>query len=226
MLDYDKEERIALEQNTRKLRSIIAKGRIPPDLKTKIESYCKKHCIEYEFVEYKIRTDDLFLVNFVKEPNRQTMHQKRAADYINNLNNVSDFTSLVSGGDGSKYVHGGIVLPYSQIKESNTHTKSIDFEWGYTNNNNILTRCYATHKYTKENGGSQDNQFKDVQQFLSNSISHAGRDYFYAICDGAYYQQEYKKYENRIAFLNATYSGIRCFTVTVNDLEKHMTNHL
>lgn len=47
---------------------------------------------------------------------------------------------------------------------------------------------YATHKYTKVSGGHQDNQYKDIQEFIKESVTNTYTDkYFIAICDGDFY---------------------------------------
>jgi hypothetical protein len=219
ILDYDAEERKELAKNVRQARAEILRPNIPEHLVTKLTNYGVKHNLEYEYVLYKARIDDVFLLNFVKDPAKQTFHQRSAAEFIKKINGVKDFVSLPSKGPGSKFVHGGIVVEYEQIKDSSLHTKSIDFEWQYKKANGLIVTCYATHKHTKEAGGSQDNQFKDVQSFLGNAVSHHGQNYFFAICDGAYYQMAYQQYANKIDFLNQTYSGNRCIALTVNDLE-------
>ena len=85
-----------------------------------------------------------------------------------------------------------------------------------------MLKFYATHKYTNEPGGSQDNQYKDVQQFHEESRSCLNSDvYFLSITDGAYYltRETSLKGQNipKLIYLNSgRYRGDRNIATTTN----------
>lgn len=220
MLDYKLKESEELQKNIKILRSMLEKGFIDKSLRIKIDNYCELYGFEYELIKYKILEDDLFCIQFCKSPQKQSLHQKLALEEIKSIPKIQNAILLPSGGSGSMYVVSGLVLPYSQAKNTSTtnKTKSIDFVWDYIDNNGVIIKCYATHKYTKVSGGSQDNQFKDILNYMDNAKHHMGNDYFFAICDGEYYQQSYNGYKNKIDYIIGTHKGNRCFALTVNDL--------
>lgn len=73
---------------------------------------------------------------------------------------------------------------------SNRHrnTKTIDFKWKHSKK-----VVYASHKYIKDEGGAQDNQFSDVMAFISVAAKILTKEpeyaIFVAICDGPYFQR-------------------------------------
>lgn len=54
----------------------------------------------------------------------------------------------------------GAVIEKNELKLY-PKAKTIDFEWDYKG-----YKIYASHKYTKDRGGAQDNQYKDLQEFI------------------------------------------------------------
>jgi len=64
--------------------------------------------------------------------------------------------------------------------------KTIDFEWFYKGKH-----FFASHKYTKGQGGGQGNQYKDIQIFIKQAIpSTLKNTFFMAICDGNFYDKK------------------------------------
>lgn len=227
MLDYDKLESKQLEKNILEFRKSILRN-IDSKSKIKIENFASKFNLEYEYVLERIYSDDLFILHFIKEPQKQSFHQKEALKYLSKIKNVQNAQQLDSTGDNALYVINGQVTKGKHVT-SNQPGKSIDFEWEYINKNGVIIKCYATHKHTKEEGGSQNNQFTDVKTFFENSAkflqkSNLPECYFYAICDGKFYQKNYLGSNSKIDYLNNTYktNSTRIHATTINDLENHM----
>ncbi|MCR4912844.1 MAG: hypothetical protein K5983_03725 [Lactobacillus sp.] len=188
----------------------------------KVINYCKTWDVQAEYVRYKLLHDDTFLLQFVKAPNKQTKHQHYAANWISkNIPFIEHVDELSAGGKNALYVDNGTVR--DGIATSQTLTgKSIDFRWIYRLCNKSLT-FYATHKYTKTDGGHQDNQFADVKEFLDEARKSINtNEYFFSITDGQFYQHKYTKVKNdcrtKIEFLNMACQGIRCGATCSNDL--------
>ncbi len=226
MLDYRLEELKQRQKNITDLRNKLQNGKIDKKLLEKISKFAEKFGYEKELIIYKLIHDDLFLLFFIKDPAKQGFHQNLGANFIENIPNVFDFEVLPANNEKSLYVSGGTLLTYTQMKSSSALIKSIDFQWKYKNIAGQEIQCYASHKYTFEAGGAQDNQFKDISIFLEHAQKHRGNLYFYAICDGDYYKPPFGNYLSKIDYLNNHYSGPRCYALDVNQLEDHMLKNL
>lgn len=227
MLNYRAEELKRRQENTRDLRNNLIENKIDKSLREKIENFCERHSLEFDLVKYKLIHDDLFVLPFTKDPSKQSIHQELARDYIKNIPGVISFKSLPAGGKNSLYVINGMVVPDALKQNSSSNAKSIDFEWKYLNRIGEEVQCYASHKYTNAEGGAQDNQYHDITSYLSNAVEHKGNLYFYAICDGNYYQRFQKGVNSsRIDYLNSSFSGPRCKALTVDNLQNHMISFL
>lgn len=214
-LDYDEAEKNQLNENVELLLSNLDDKL----LQTRIESFAKKHNLNPQFVLQKIIDDNIFALCFTKEPSKQTFHQTKAAEFIQTLPLISDFKTLPAGGNDALYVIKGNVLKGSELSSS-THGKSIDFYWSFKAKGKKI-EFYATHKHTRTSGGSQDNQYNDVLDFLENASYCFTKDkFFFAITDGPYYLQRNRKLDNltKIEYMNTIHSGKRCRATTVNEL--------
>jgi len=220
MLDYELIEKQQLQSNILKLRRKIDQGRIPEDVMLKVRNFSEKFNIDRDFLVDRLLRDDLLILNFMKEPQKQTLHETKAFEYLCSFEQIMEPKNLPSGGDNALYVHGGQVIKGSELT-SRSRGKSIDFYWKMKVGGKIVD-CYATHKYTKTNGGAQDNQFKDVTKFFADAAEYRGGDkFFFAILDGPYYQMPYHGSKSKIEYLNATYQtqSNRILATTINDLK-------
>lgn len=223
MLDYDEQEAAAIQSNLRDLQGKLARGTIDKGLNIKIENFSRRFGLEPELVRLKLLYDDLFLLSFIKAPGRQSFHQRLAFDYLRSLPGVCAPQVLPPSGVNAKFVVQGAVLPYSQYKDTSASTKSIDFEWKIQRPDNSWVTCFATHKFTGDEGGSQDNQFKDVQDFMKQAGSCVAEHlFFFAICDGPYYQRPQQHQATRIDYLNTQFGRSRSKAVTINTLLQHL----
>lgn len=226
MLDYKSEEYIQRQKNINELRFLIQENKLRKSDKNKIKKFSERFGLEYELINHKLMIDDLFVFAFIKDPIKQSFHQGLAANYISKIKGVVNFRQLNSKDSGSLYVINGMVVDHEQFNNSSVSVKSIDFEWDYINGNGELIRCYASHKYTNEAGGAQDNQYKDLQSFMDNAKSHRNKMYFYGIADGDYYLANNKDGINKIQLMNRNFIGNRCYALTINELDMHMRNNL
>lgn len=213
--DYAAAERAARSANAENLRNNITSV----DVLTKIRNWAERNSLEPEFVRYKLLTDDTFALHFVKDPSRQSLHQTVAARHIKQqLPLVEDFHSLPASGAKAEYVVSGMVVSGTQHALMQSEGKSIDFKWAYGRDGHTF-RVYATHKHTKEEGGSQDNQFQDVKLFLEAAQRCTDPSIlFLAICDGEYYQRPYDGESSRIASLQRDYGRRRVRACTISTL--------
>jgi len=129
---------------------------------------------------------------------------------------VENFEILPSGGNNAVYVENGKLFSGADLVNQAKEAKSIDFSWTIGN-----IRFYASHKYTKDSGGAQDNQYLDMQNFLKNTRDcNIKNTVFLAICDGKYYQAKDSKTgdNTKIERLQRLTDNKTSFVLTVNDL--------
>ena len=131
----------------------------------------------------KIKQDTMFAAWFAKEPRRQGFHEAIAADWVKALPQVNDFKILPKFGKNAVRVSGdGNIESESGTKK--LPGKSLDFKWKTGN----LT-FYAMHKYTKEGGGNQDSQFKEMDELMKRFYQCQDKKVvLVVIVDGEYYQ--------------------------------------
>ena len=147
-----------------------------------IETYIGRFGYEKSAVEDKIMKDPMFAANFSREPRRQGFHETIAAEWLKEQS--LDITILPKSGNNALYItrDGMIIkLPEGEQRPS----KSLDFCWTY----NSIT-FYAMHKYTKEGGGNQDNQFKEMVGLLHSFLGASNpSNALIVIVDGPYYTE-------------------------------------
>lgn len=151
-------------------------------LSKKIGTFASRFEFAVEAVEKKIRNDEMFRASFAKDPGKQKIHENIAAAFIERMPGVENFRQLAH--DGLVVIHGAVRSRKEVRAEGATaRAKTIDFAWDLCGK-----KVYASHKYTKEGGGGQDNQYKDLQEFIREANESNRNDaYFLAIADGNYY---------------------------------------
>lgn len=152
-------------------------------VKKKINSYLDRmgNIFTVEQVKQQILENDIVASFFAKEPGRQNISEELVQKYLK-IKKLSgqgeedirfDRTGNIHIGEGSKALY----------------TKNADF---------YLHNVYITQKYTgRSTGGAQDNQFKEVVDFLTcGSINYKVG----ALVDGWYWEENGKKDELIEAF--------------------------
>jgi hypothetical protein len=181
-MDYEAKYKEQLAQNLQEVLSSLN----TPEMKLKIQNWAEKFNYSYDTIVEKIKTDPIFKCVFAKDPAKQNLYQKLAANYIEKLPNVSNFEILPQGGNKARYLIEGKLFSGKELSNASKNTKSIDFTWKVG-----IYSFYASHKYTKDSGGAQDNQYFDIQNFLKHARDNNYNKYiFIAICDGEYYLQK------------------------------------
>ena len=187
------------------------------------EKYAEEHGVSISYIRYKKRTDTDFLLLFAKNPTRETIHQTYAIETIKqNLPYFSSFRALPAGGKNALYIISGEISGQEARKKTKRAVKSIDAE-GILNVAGKEIRIYFSLKYTKDEGGAQDNQYGDLITFLKEGAKSKEKDVFFiAIADGEYYRKRETKYaekeESRLEYLNSAF-GPRCRAASLETLE-------
>lgn len=197
-IDYQSEYKKQLQKNISLVRSEINN----PDFVLKITNHAEKYGREYDEVKSKIMTDDMYAEFFAKDPAKQNIYEKLAADYISKIDGVENFRNLPNS--AKMFVVEGKVT-----SERLNDVKSIDFQFKIGDKS-----FYTSHKYIKATyGGAQDNQYNDIRNFLRNCDKVAtGNDYYIAICDGPYF-------DTKIQVLNDDFGSSNVLAMTIDELE-------
>ncbi|MBP5835829.1 hypothetical protein [Candidatus Phytoplasma meliae] len=158
----------------------------------KIKKFCEKFNFIQEEVETSIKNNIFLKVWFILEPLKQNFYEKVFGDFLkNDIKNISKVCKLED-----VFIKKQKIV---QKKEINQYTsskgKSIDFSFKYKD---FEVMFYVFHKYTKESGGSQDNQKNDVKISIEEAKTDT-KEYnenimVLFVCDGEYYN-EYKMQE-------------------------------
>ena len=217
-LNYEEEYKKQIKTNLLKVLDELKTSQ----MQVKIQNFADKFGYSYNDIEDKIRNDEIFRCVFSKDPSKQNLYQTLAATFIKSLPMVENFEILASGGKNAVYIENGKLFYGTDLINQAKEAKSIDFSW-----NVGKIKFYASHKYTKDSGGAQDNQYIDIQNYLKNTRDSNNKDtIFLAICDGRYYQQKDTKTgdETRIQRLKRLTDNKTSFVITINELMEFQKN--
>lgn len=193
--DYEGAVQDQQQENINQLSDEIRRG--SDRLMKRVRYYSEKYGYEENKVMNKLKEDRMFAAFFAKDPGRQRIHEKVAEKWISLLEKeglLSDFKRLSQSGPEARYVSAdGNIVTIS--KGDNKPSKALDFYWKTGKKD-----CYATHKYTGNPGGAQDNQREDVIQTVKNFTSCRQEHIaLFAVLDGSYYSgkrmKEIRRYQ-------------------------------
>jgi len=184
--DYERKYREAYAENVLRIAETLESGKID----RKIENFCELHGFSVDELRAEIVRNKFLAAVFALNPNKQNFYETVAAEHINALPCVSGFKKLPGS---ALYIIDGKLLSREEAKRvtrQNRSTrrdhKTVDFSWMCDG-----IRFYAAHKYTKQDGGAQGNQYHDLQTFVRESVSNPDDDvHFIAIADGPFYEMQ------------------------------------
>ncbi len=209
-VDYEKIKNDQFKKNVRTLKS--------KDVMDKIEKFSKRSGYTVKKISDKIDSDEMIRWFFAKDPIKQNIHENTAIDFIKKINGIKDFKKF--GTNEAFVVNGGIMLS-TELKEKQIRpkTKSIDFYWKYGND-----EYYASHKYTKDEGGGQTHQYKDLISYIQECNNSSRKNTkFLAIADGKFYEGiNGKAGTSKIQHLQELADNRTTYAMTINDLETFM----
>ena len=153
-------------------------------LKQKIISHCETYDLDVEDFYQELKQHQYLQTFFAKNPLKQGLHEQIAVKYLSEqLPSFSKVRKL------SQKNNCGLFLTSTGLSKSRSISKAVDFY--LESNNNIYV---FTHKYTKQSGGAQSNQYEDVLNFLRYAPNSPFKDektkktvYIGAILDGDFY---------------------------------------
>ena len=151
----------------------------------RIDLFVSRFGYPTEEVLEKVKIDPMFAAHFAKEPRRMGVHEKEAAKWIETLPWVRGFKTLPkSGKNAYKVSSDGNVMQLGTVG-GELPGKTLDFKWQTGD-----TTFYAMHKYTREGGGNQDSQYKEMIELMKRFM-HCRTEQIclLVIVDGPYYQE-------------------------------------
>ena len=215
--NYEEEYRKAYKENVSFSEQHLLEGK----LDNKIKIFCDLFGFDRNLVISEIKRSKIVKAIFAINPNKQNFYEKQAGQWIKLINNVENFKNLPNR--ALWIVNGGVVSKEEKERSGSiAQAKTIDFKWEF-----IGKTFYASHKYTKESGGSQGSQYKDLRSFIIEANKSVKKDIFFiAIADGEYYHQLDKEAGvKRIQRLkNEANNKVRVYACTINELEKLLEN--
>ena len=215
---YKEEYKNAVKKNTKEVLANIESK----EMAEKISNWANKFEYSFEEIKKKILTDEIFACIFIKEPSRQNLYQKLASQYISSLPKIVDFKMPAERKTRkmAKYMVNGKMFKGVELEGQAKDIKSIDFEWKVEDHT-----FFASHKYTKDGGGVQDNQYEDIQNFLRHARDcNIKNAIFLAICDGDYYLTKDSKTgdETKIERLKRLTDGRTSFVLQIDELNEFL----
>lgn len=164
----------------------------------RISTYIYRFGYDEDSVVRKIIQDHMFAAHFSKEPRRTGLHEAAAANWLKSLPNVNGFEVLNKSGPKSLKVSSDGNIE-SETAGKNLPGKSLDFRWSTGHRT-----CYAMHKYTKEGGGNQDSQFKEMLELMKRFTFCQDRQVvLLIIVDGNYYKENNHRQLNKLRRLES-----------------------
>src|SRR5574344_248423 len=118
------------------------------DYQLKIKNHCQKFNLSVSIINEMIRDSDITASFFIKDPSKQNFTEKLVSDLLH---------SKILPQSGKNCVRFDSDGNIHSLKKPDS-SKSVDF---------YIKNTYITQKYTRGDGGAQDNQYKDVVDFLS-----------------------------------------------------------
>jgi len=202
MLDYNIKINEIRKQSVNELRKNINSKQVS----VKIKTYCEKWDDDFDNVKNKIKTDTMIARIFVKDPKKQNVYENEALIYLQTEKEMN-IKKLPAGGKNSLCLKNGNIVNKVSTKTS----KSIDFI-----ENTPEKTIYYLHKYINDEGGAQDNQYRDCVDFIEKTTKyiekHEDNVSFVAILDGKFFQRK-----NRLETLKKQYKNNRLEIKTIND---------
>lgn len=178
--DYDAKEQELSRQFAKGVPTLLVKNN--SDLLKKIQTYHYRFGYSIDEIRQKIQDDPMFAASFAKEARRTGLHEKMATDWLKKLSSVRELKTLPKSGKNALYVTSdGEVRRGADFRAR--PSKSLDFCW-----QTGATTCYAMHKYTREGGGNQDSQYKEMERLLQQFLRCGDAScILIVIVDGPYY---------------------------------------
>jgi hypothetical protein len=117
-----------------------------------------------------------------KSPARMDYYEDTLIEFLNKLKIVKNADKLPKSGPNAKYIVEGKILTGGGRRND---VKSLDIEITFRNGKKL----FVVHKYTMEDGGAQDNQYREAKETLKQIYTKDRKVLVNlgAVLDGDYY---------------------------------------
>jgi hypothetical protein len=179
-LDYERFIKEKWKENAGDVPKLLVKN--DANIVQQVETYSHRFDEPTDKIKKKILDDSMFANCFAKDPTKQTTHEKLAFEYLKKHDNIlNNFCKMPQSGENAIYLSSdGVFTKEKKIG------KALDFCWNHEDK-----VFFASHKYTKNSGGAQDNAFNEQKEFLRKFKNNEKENqYLFVICDGTYYTKE------------------------------------
>ena len=155
----------------------------------KIFSAAERYDMDAEAILREAQIGEYATATLAVDPKRQKFHENFALEWIRKIHGVS--TVRKPEQERLFLRETGMIVSANQYAQQGgkrpSNTKNIDFTWQFRG-----VQFLATHKYTKESGGSQDHQYEELERFVINGRDFSGQyegkgTFLLALADGPYY---------------------------------------
>lgn len=182
--DYDKVEMDLWRKHGSEVISLL--NNHDRGLMRRIRTFCERFGFDEQDVCRKIVDDFIFACCFAKDAKKTGFEEKEAEKYLRMFPyKIRSIKTLPKSGKNAYYFNqnGNLITG-----KKPTGIKSLDFTWMVGDTH---VRCFAAHKVTRESGGAQDHQRDELIKLLQIFKNSTNKDLaFFAICDGAYYDEK------------------------------------
>lgn len=193
VIDFDKyldeRKRNLVNENILNFKKDLLKTKLPTDIHKKLKNYIRRFFLNISVNTLKnklmddMKNNSFLYFSFIKNPVKQNCCENVQKSYLHRYN------ILVEKPKKEIRLYNGDFIVGRKVPKLNA-TKSVDFE--YKINGKIM---YINAKYIKQNGGSQDNQcrelikFNDEAQLILDNDKYKNKYIFICLVEGAYFTQ-------------------------------------
>ena len=161
------------------------------NVSTRIESFRNNKMTDAERMLYSVESifdalerEPLLRILLRKDPSRQTVHESTQIQHLKRHTHP-DIVKLPAGRGGTYFQDNTLTVAHPRGANA---TKTLD-AWSPSK------QLYCVMKYTAAEGGSQDNQYRDVQHFAREMVSYLDAhpdapESFALFLDGPYYTEK------------------------------------
>lgn len=175
-------------------------------MRAKIKREAKRIQASERAILHLYQKSPTFRKYLAPKASRQSVHETAFFEALVRTFGKDSVVKLPSSGKNALYLEKGKVVSQSKKSPWNL-SKSVDFMVEVEG-----TKFYICHKYTKQEGGSQDNQYADIQSVMLQGRG-CQKGHVIAVCDGEYYTPE------RMAHLNKHFTTKRVHVCTSEVLD-------
>lgn len=186
---------------TKILNEIFAGDKFPKKISELDANQLKKidnHAIRYghtiqEVLDAVLNNEVAFRAIVGKNPEKMDYFETTLISYLRKFEFIISVEKLPKSGTNAKYIVNGKIMVGGGRR---SEVKSLDIEVVFKNHKKL----YLVHKYTMEDGGAQDNQFREAKETLKHVYTKEGKIEVNlgAVLDGDYYVKKRAKSTTRI----------------------------